>query len=51
MPVLAILGSRFMVVACIFAHRMAVVSYLVVFLIVSIIGLCLKQRHKEQPRQ
>lgn len=38
MPILAILGSLFMIVAACFAHRMAVVSYLIVFAVVMVIG-------------
>jgi len=38
-PVIAILGSLFMVIAAIFAHRMAVVFYLIVFAAVIIVGL------------
>ena len=37
-PVLAICGSVFMVVACIFSHRMACVWYLIVFAVVMAIG-------------
>ncbi|MBQ6496025.1 MAG: APC family permease [Firmicutes bacterium] len=38
-PVIAILGSLFMVVAAIFAHQMAVVYYLIVFVVVILIGI------------
>jgi len=38
MPILAILGSLFMIVAACFAHRMAVVAYLIVFAVVMFIG-------------
>lgn len=38
MPALSILGSLFMVVAAIFAHKMAVVWYLLIFAIVMVIG-------------
>ena len=38
-PVVAILGSIFMVIAAIFAHRMAVVFYLIVFIVVILIGI------------
>ena len=37
-PVLAICGSVFMVIACIFSHRMACVWYLIVFAVVMAIG-------------
>lgn len=39
MPFLAILGSLFMVVAAIFAHKMAVVAYLIIFAVIMIIGV------------
>jgi APA family basic amino acid/polyamine antiporter len=38
MPALSICGSLFMVIAAIFAHKMAVVWYLVLFVAVMIIG-------------
>jgi APA family basic amino acid/polyamine antiporter len=38
MPILSICGCMFMIVAACFAHRMAVVAYLIVFSIVMIIG-------------
>lgn len=38
MPALAICGSLFMVIAAIFAHKMAVVWYLVLFVAVMIVG-------------
>ena len=38
-PVIAILGSIFMVIAAIFAHQMAVVFYLIVFAAVICVGL------------
>lgn len=38
MPTLAILGSLFMIFAACFAHRMAVVAYLVIFAVVMIAG-------------
>lgn len=37
-PLLAICGCIFMVVAACFAHRMAVVYYLIVFVVISLIG-------------
>ena len=37
-PVLAVCGSVFMVVACIFSHRMACVWYLIVFAVIMAIG-------------
>lgn len=41
-PVLAIAGSLFMIFACIDAHRMACVWYLIIFAIVMVIGALLK---------
>ena len=38
MPTLAIVGSLFMIFAACFAHRMAVVAYLVIFAVVMIAG-------------
>ena len=38
-PVVAILGSVFMVIAAIFAHKMAVVFYLIVFAAFIVVGL------------
>lgn len=38
MPTLAVLGSLFMIIAACFAHRMAVVAYLVVFAVVMLVG-------------
>ena len=38
MPLLSILGALFMVVAAVFAHKMAVVWYLVVFAVIMVIG-------------
>ncbi len=39
MPAAAILGSLFMIIAACFAHRMAVVAYLVVFAVVMLTGV------------
>ena len=38
MPVLAILCSVFMVFAAIYTHRMDVVYYLIVFVVIEVIG-------------
>ena len=38
MPILALCGSVFMVVACIFSHKMACLWYLIVFAVVMVIG-------------
>ena len=42
MPVLAILCSLFMVFAAIYSHKMNVVYYLIVFVVIEIIGACFK---------
>jgi len=47
LPSLALVGSVFMVVACIFSHRMACVWYLIVFAVIMAIGgLVNRARHK-----
>ena len=46
MPTLAILGSVFMVVAAIFAHKMAVAWYLLLFAIIMTIGSFFSQPKK-----
>ena len=38
LPILALCGSVFMVVACIFSHKMACLWYLIVFAVVMVIG-------------
>ena len=39
MPILALAGSIFMIVAACFAHRMAVVAYLIIFAAVMLLGI------------
>ncbi|HKL85575.1 MAG TPA: APC family permease [Treponemataceae bacterium] len=39
MPILALAGSIFMIVAACFAHRMAVVAYLIIFAAVMVLGV------------
>lgn len=49
LPVLAILGSLFMVYAAIYSHKMAVVYYLIIYLIIMAIGavvLHFNQKHE-----
>ena len=48
LPILAIIGSAFMVYACIDAHRMACVWYLIVFAVVMIIGWLLRGKKTEK---
>mgnify|MGYP000205344401 CR=1 FL=1 len=38
MPIVSIIGCIFMIVAACFAHKMAVVAYLIIFTIVMLIG-------------
>ncbi|MEG0157261.1 MAG: amino acid permease, partial [Anaerovoracaceae bacterium] len=40
MPTIAILGCIFMIIAACFSHRMAVVYYLITFVVIMIIGGC-----------
>lgn len=42
MPVLSILGCVFMVVAACFAHQMAVVYYLIIFIVIMAVGIYFK---------
>jgi APA family basic amino acid/polyamine antiporter len=44
MPLLAICGCIFMMVAACFAHKMAVVYYLIIFAVVMVIGVCIGRR-------
>ena len=37
-PALALAGSVFMVIACVFSHRMACLWYLIVFVVIMLIG-------------
>lgn len=46
MPVLAICGSVFMVIACAFSHRFSCVWYLIVFAVIMAIGLLLDRKKK-----
>ena len=47
MPVLALCGSAFMVVACVFSHRMGCVWYLIVFAVVMAIGELVRKSGKK----
>ena len=44
MPVLAICGSLFMIIACVFSHRMGCVYYLIVFAVVMGIGYLFQRK-------
>lgn len=46
MPTLSILGSLFMILACILSHGMACVWYLIVFAVIMALGLLADRRHK-----
>ena len=48
LPILALLGSTFMVVACALSHRMACVWYLIVFAVIMVIGGLIKRRNQKQ---
>ncbi len=52
LPVLAMCGSAFMVVASVFSHRMGVVWYLIVFAVIMAIGLLVDKsgKNKQQGR-
>jgi APA family basic amino acid/polyamine antiporter len=47
MPTLSVLGCVFMVVAAVLAHRMAVVYYLIVFVVIMLIGACFSVARKK----
>lgn len=49
MPLIATLGSIFMMVACVFSHKIAVVSYLIIFVVVMIIGAFFSKEKAESP--
>ena len=46
LPILALCGSVFMVIACIFSHRMGCVWYLIVFAVVMAIGALVERKKK-----
>jgi basic amino acid/polyamine antiporter, APA family len=46
MPILAILGCIFMMVAAFFAHGISVAYYLIVFAVITIIGACFRTNKK-----
>ena len=48
LPILALCGSVFMVVACIFSHKMACVWYLIVFAVIMVIGGLVDQSRKNK---
>ena len=48
LPIFAIIGSAFMVYACIDAHRMACVWYLIVFAVVMLVGWLLRGKKAER---
>ena len=47
LPSLALCGRVFMVVACIFSHRMACVWYLIVFAAVMVLGAVVDRKNKK----
>ena len=46
LPILAMCGSVFMVIACVFSHRMSVLWYLIVFAVIMAIGLLVDKKKK-----
>jgi len=48
LPILAFFGSVFMVVACIFSHRMACFWYLIVFAVIMLIGCLVDRKNKKR---
>lgn len=46
LPILAILGSLFMIAACIISHGMANVYYLIVFAVIMILGFFFYKKHQ-----
>lgn len=48
LPIFALIGSAFMVYACIDAHRMACVWYLIVFAVVMLIGWLLRGKQNDK---
>ena len=50
LPILSLCGSVFMVVASVFSHRMGVVWYLIVFVIIMAIGLLVDKSHRGDHR-
>ena len=47
MPILAMIGSAFMVVACIFSHRMACLWYLILFAVIMVLGFLLDRHYRK----
>ena len=47
LPILALCGSVFMVIASVFSHRMGVVWYLIVFAVIMAIGALVKKRNNK----
>jgi APA family basic amino acid/polyamine antiporter len=46
LPILAMCGSIFMVIACIFSHGMGCVWYLIVFAVIMAIGALIEYKKK-----
>jgi APA family basic amino acid/polyamine antiporter len=46
LPILALCGSVFMIIACIFGHGMACLWYLIVFVVIMAIGFLVDQSRK-----
>jgi APA family basic amino acid/polyamine antiporter len=48
MPALALCGSAFMVIACVFSHGISCLWYLIVFAVVMAIGFAVDQSRKNK---
>ena len=46
MPILALLGSTFMVIACIVSHKLGCIGYLILFAVIMVIGLIFYKKNK-----
>ena len=51
MPILAMCGSIFMVIACIFSHGQACIWYLIVFAVIMVIGIFVNRKNKSSHLQ
>ncbi len=49
-PALAIIGSAFMALACVLAHKMAVIWYLIIFAIIMVIGAIVNRKNEQRQK-
>lgn len=47
-PFISILGCIFMIIAACFAHRTAVIAFLIVFAVVTVVGMCFSKEHAKE---